>query len=300
MLLKDTQSANPDYLDITVLNIGEEYTKVAYLSDAMSKISKVDTGFYTFYFKDCNSNLIVGRLFNIEKFIESGLVINILKRKLVNINFIVQEYNGSLTLVIKSIEPYSEPVESEDVAKFIGLVPNVGQEYNDVTTIMSRVLGAKPNMQTVYATKSFASIYNGKCGGYAKLLNMVVTSLVSFNSLPDIDIVMLFKCLNIVQADYFTYLVKLEDVDVLPESARLEILFNAKIKAEEKYDVKISSIAIDTLSSLFGLTKPQHLYAHLIYTAFETSKHTLRLTTLSSSMVLGSRKEFGGDVLLKY
>lgn len=300
MLLKDTQTANPDYLDITVLDIGGEYTKVAYLSDAVSKISKVDTGFYTFYFKDCNSNLIVGRLFNIEKFIESGLIINILKRKLVKINFIVQEYNGSLTLVVKSIEPCIDQVESDDIAKFIGLVPNVGQEYNDVVSIMTRVLGTKPNMQTIYATKSFASIYNGKCGGYAKLLNMVVTSLVSFNSLPDVDIVMLFRCLNVIQADYFIYLVKLEDIDVLPESAKLEILFNAKIKAEEKYDSKISSIAIDSLSSLFGLTKPQHLYAHLIYSAFENSKHTLKLTTLSSSMVLGSRKEFGGDVLLKY
>ena len=53
-------------LDINTLEDGKEYDKVCYLLNYKAGLPKLDKGFYTFYVKDKNANVVAARMFDIK------------------------------------------------------------------------------------------------------------------------------------------------------------------------------------------------------------------------------------------
>jgi len=83
------------YLDVAQLSVGCDYKKVCLVRDVKSGMTVYQDGYYTFYVKDCNANIIAARLFNPKDFLEDGFDAMYLKGKPVQMEFTAQIYNGS-------------------------------------------------------------------------------------------------------------------------------------------------------------------------------------------------------------
>ena len=91
-------------LDINTLEDGKEYDKICYLLNYKAGLTKQDKGFYTFYVKDKNANVVAARMFDIKDYVDEGFTAMLMKSKAVKISFVAQIWNGSWSLVVKNIE----------------------------------------------------------------------------------------------------------------------------------------------------------------------------------------------------
>ena len=115
-------------LDITTLELGHEYIKICYLHHVKEgRTEGTNSGFFRLYLKDVNGNVIIGRMFNVASYEEKGLVILALKGKPVKVHFRVDAYNGSLNLIVNSIEYYDGVFE---YASFIGKYDGTNRSYD--------------------------------------------------------------------------------------------------------------------------------------------------------------------------
>ena len=290
----DKVGTNNEYLRISDLNVNEEYVKVAYIEDSKASISKVMSGFYTFYIKDCEANIITGNLFNVEDFIKSGLIATKLKRKPVKIRFITQDLGGRISLLISSIEEYREAF---DYKSFIGFLEDAEQNLVSVEKVLKSVLGSKVSLNRDYKDNSLVGIYNGKCGGYANLLQMVVYNLISLQVLPNINFKTLMEIFYFVQNRYYKYLVKETNSEILSTADKMEFLFETQ-QVLKGHD--LSKIITECVSGLCGLSKPEHLYSVLIYKSFKDNIECINLANIYSTLVLGGTTKVGDLTLTKY
>lgn len=290
----DKVGANSEYLKISDLNINEEYVKVAYIEDSKSGISKTMSGFYTFFIKDCEANIITGNLFNVEDFIKSGLVANKLRRKPVKIRFVTQDIKGRISLLISSIEEYREAF---DYKSFIGFLPDAEQNLISVEKVLKSILGDKVSLSREYKDNALVGIYNGKCGGYANLLQMVVYNLIAVQVLPNINFRSLIEVFYIVQDRYYKYLVKETNSDILSTADKMQFLFETQ-QLVQGHD--LSKIITECVSGLCGLSKPEHLYSVLIYKSFINNIESINLANIYSTLVLGGTTQVGELKLTKY
>lgn len=298
-MLNNASLAN-QFLNINTLEENKEYIKIGYLEDINSKVSKIDTGYYVTIIKDINSNIITGTLwFNkIDKdYINSGLTALALKRKPVSIRFVTSNYNGSLTLVISEISAYTGEFPFN---KFIGEVPDAKNIISSIEQNISKALGAETKLNSAYINDSLISIYNGRCGGYAKLLQLVIFDLLRCAGLPNINLKELIMVFIIVQDRYYRYLKMITDVkntSILSNAGKLKFISESSdiCKNSGNIDLYVESC----LGELCGLYKAEYLYSILIADAFERAKQTLNLCTSLTTMVLGAKKEMNGRCLIK-
>ena len=173
------------FLRLGELKVGTQYSKVAYLQGFKSSISVIKSGYYVFYLKDAEGYIGIGILNNIKDFLLSGKDMHAMKKKPVMINFLATEHNGSISLTIINIETYTEP--DFPYEKFIGSVPNVVGSSASVAGLFNKVLGAGHDLDVRYNTTALDGIYEGKCGGYVKLLEMVACDLAGFQNIANLS-----------------------------------------------------------------------------------------------------------------
>lgn len=285
---------NNEYLKISDLNLNEEYIKIAYIENSKAGLTKASAGFYTFYIKDCESNVIVGNLFNVEDFIKKGLIATKLRRKPVKIRFITQDLNGSISLLITEIEEYKGTF---DFRNFIGYLPDAEQNLLSVEKILNQVLGKPISLNRDYKDNSLVGIYNGRCGGYANLLQMVVYDLISAQLLPNIDLKGIMEVFYIVQDKYYNYLLKQTQNEILSTADSMTFLFECQ-QVVKNHD--LSKIIIECISGLCGITQPEHLYAVLLYRSFKKNIENINLANTFSTLILGGTTQVGEIKLTKY
>lgn len=295
-MIDKVASANDNYLRVEDLMLGTEYQKVAYLSGYKTGINKLDRGFYTLYFKDANGTSLLGNWNNVTDFIESGKAINDLKKRPVKIRFEVSEFNGSLSLNIIELESY-DPVDFP-YQNFVGSVNKVEASMLAVNSILGKVLGSNYTVDSRYNTISLSPIFDGKCGGYAKLLELIIYDLATYQSVSNISLQVLVKTFYEVQKGYFNYLLAKEKADIVSKSDLLDIL---QLSSAENKDSECLPIIIDCLSALMGLTDNiENVYAIIIASAFRTKIENLNLISVYNTMVIGAEKQWGKYKLLKY
>ena len=282
------------YLDLSKLEVGQQYSKVAYLLNYKTGLTQLEEGFYTFYLKDCNANVTVARLFNVEQFIESGLKVMALAHKPVRINFIAQSYAGSISLVLTDIELYEGDF---DYDLFIGKLADAKQSLLFVSKVLSKLKGNEIMLPSNYADVPVSRIAGGRCGGYASLLRMATQRLLSYEKLPGINLSVLFSVFNAVQDRYFNYLRKLDTIDVLNKAQKMQEVQSCYNKYSGDDNL---SIIVDTFTAIIGLGKAEHLYANLICNAIKDSIRDMDTIYTYNVMVLGATKEVGDLLLVKY
>ena len=277
------------------LNINElvengEYTRRALMTGSKTGMTALEKGFFTFYFKDCTGNLIVGRKFDLKDYIEAGFDVAAFKNKLVTIDFKAQIFNGSWSLVVNNIKIADDQTGYED---FIGKIDVPG--IPGVEKIYSAFLGEPYSMPIAYLTESIPSVCQGKSGGVALLFSLASKMLSNYRSLPTVDAQLLFKIFDVSFAKCYAYMKMRKELDVITNSVIIELLTSVKNQFLDN-----TELAIDCASSLMGLTQPQHLYSHLIYNAVHTNLKMLEMAFINNSLPLGSNTFYKGVNLLRY
>lgn len=287
MIIKPLNSDSLD-LDITQLEDGSEYEKICYLFNYKSGITKFDKGFYTFYVKDVNGNMLPAQLFNLEDYVNEGFKALLMKDKPVKIRFISQIYNGSWSLIIREIESWDGEF---DYAKYLG----VAEYVSDVVEDKYKQLFNK-NISPEYYSQYFPEICDGRVGGFISLLEKSFMKLYSY-SYKDLDCENLLKCFFISIDAYFNYLKLKKTCSVVATNEMLDILDSIKF---EYGDYSYLKEVLDTSMCLFGIVKPQHIYSHLICDIVMQTNEHLSLIYKNRILPFGSSINTDGRILIKY
>lgn len=281
---------NAKDLDINTLTENEECVRRALMTGSKAGLTALEKGFFTFYFKDKNGNLIVGRKFDVKDFIEVGFDVAALKNKLVTIDFKAQIYNGSWSLIINSIHVADDQTGFEN---FVGKIEVPGVDY--VEKLFSTTLGHEYKMPVFYLTESVATIGQGRSGGAGLAFVLASKTLANYRTLPSVDIKVLFEMFDTAFQKYYTYLKMKNELDVIANSVIVDILTSVRNQFNDN-----TELVIDCASSLMGLTQPQHLYSHMICNAVNNALKVIDMAYINNSLPLGSSTFYKGVNLLRY
>lgn len=283
------------YLDLPTLEVGQEYVKVGYLYNVKAGTSVMQSGYYTLYFKDLKGNVVVGRLFNVTDFEHTGLDILALKNKAVEFQFRVDVYNGSPSLIVSKISIYTGMF---DYASFIGKVDRIDEKFIWCETTFRKLLDDNSySLPQEYKTKSIASIYDGRCGGYVKVLEIVLSNIIAYQDVVGVDIYALGRIFRTVHEEYFKYLDKVNELDFVTNSLKFQTINRIRL-SNGRTDETI--IAEDVLGALIGLNEPESINSVILVDIIKSSLNKLSLASIYNSMIVGASKKVGDVVLLKY
>ncbi len=291
-MIKRTEQLE-NLLDITTLELGQEYIKICYLHHVKEgRTEGTNSGFFRLYLKDINGNVIIGRMFNVASYEEKGLVILALKGKPVKVHFRVDAYNGSLNLIVNSIEYYDGMFE---YASFIGKYEGTNRSYDFALNAFKKLTNQNAELPITYKTVSLRSIYDGRVGAYTFILEKVLLNIIALKEIPGINMKQMAEIFYVVQDVYYQYLKRVEDLELVPLAEKLK--FVNKISTTGTGDNTL--IATEVFSALIGLGKAETLVGIVLYDYInETIKH-LNLLCIHQTMVTGIR-EVGGQQLVKY
>ncbi len=293
MITRETNDSR--YLDLPTLELGQEYIKLGYLHAVKAGMSVMETGYYTLYFKDIKGNIIVGRLFNVENFENTGLDILALKNKAVEIQFRVDAFNGSPSLIVSSIKLYTGIF---DYVSFVGKLDKVDEKFQWCELTFQKLLDDTSfRLPQEYKTKTLAEVYDGKCGGYVKILEVVLSNIVAYQDVVGLDIYSLGRVFSIVQKEYFKYLDRINELDFIPNSFKYQTINRVKLASDRTDEVLIAE---DILGALVGFNKPETIQGVILTDLIHDTIKKLNLACTYNSMITGASKKVGDVVLLKY
>ena len=288
------------YLDMNNVPEYKLIERVAYVHDVVLKTSKYDSGFATFILKDVNANTVAARLFDVEDFMLSGIKATAFKHKPVKFKCTVQEFNGTLSIIIDGKTGISLWDGDFDYARFIGkvnfslerpinsLIERFGSE--NLEGFMST--GTYPKE---WETASLEALCNGRVGAYAKFAEIVVKSIAPL--LTQENASDLLSIMSVTLEHYFEYLKKRQATDFIGTLSAFDDLNYVNNKYSESNN---KLIYLDALMAVIGTEKPLHLYAHTVSAAFTYAKTVLNLRTKFEGMPLGTKTFIGGVELSKY
>lgn len=282
-----------EFLDMTAVSDGMRYTKVAYVSSVSTGFQKNEYGFVTFYLKDVNANIVQARLFNVADFMLSGVKASAMKNHPVKLTFVVQEFNGRLSLVIDGKEGIEVWDGEFPYEKFIGKV--------DMDTSTVCALGQKfiPNFEfdSRWSSASFDRIAQGRAGSFAKLFELGLSSICGMEGLVGIDVKELVSVYFIAMQYYFNVLLqhqKLDKFDTFNDHKVLYDIENVYQNDERRM------VILDTVKALVGLAKPYGFTACVIKRAVENASFVLNTAYQLNSAPIGTKVTVGGVDVLKY
>lgn len=294
MSIRRAENTN-NFLEVSTLEVGQMYERIAYLQHVKEgRVEGTGKGYFTLYLKDCQGNVVVGRIFNVDRFEESGLKILALKGKGVRLSFRVSTFGSTLSLDVEAIQHYQGPM---DYSQFIGKYEGTTRSF-EVALSTFRKLLKEPELELplVYRTSTIRSIYEGRVGGYTYVLEHVLLNILSLRGITNVDEILATKIFYIVQDHYYNYLKRVEDLEFIPLAEKLG--FVTKMSKEDKIDESLS-VAIEIMSALLGLGEPETLLGHLIYDYITTAIRHVNMACATQTMVTGMVREVGGRKLIK-
>lgn len=295
MIRLDRDTSNPkDYLDISKLEELKSYTKVAFVHDAYASIDKIGRGYITLVLKDCHSNLIYARLFDVEDFESCGIKIDSLKRKPILLAFKTQIWNNSYSLVIQNVNGIKKYDGEFDFDSFVG---RFEVDDSNIECYGFDIYSEVWKVPYKWKTTSLATIGQGRINAFTYLFHSALSVLTSSLTIQEHLLNQVLRCYYESMQVYFNYLESNDKFDMYGELKIFRYLTDIQSKSFSESD---KVIITDIVTSLCGMRKPKHLYAHLIVNAVKGAEHTLDLLLTNQTMTLGSSWNCGGDVLSKY
>ena len=276
MIVKVADANRTIDLDIKELQDGLEYEKICYLLNYKAGITQQEKGFYTFYVKDKNANVIAARMFDPKDYINAGFTAMLMKSKAVKIKFIAQIWNGSWSLIVNDIEAWQGEFNYED---YIGKA-----EYNAeaLEAVYNNLFSQALNPE--YYGEFFPDLCDGRIGGFISVLEKSFTQLYSFK-MESLNVKDLHRCFFITMDAYFNFLKLKKQYGIVPSQKIFEIINSIHFQySDSSYLNEIT----DTVLSLTGLAQPQHIYSHLICSVVNQTKELLTLIYKNQTMPNGS------------
>ena len=284
MLINNTKPDNDNYLDINKLELDRRYKKVSFVQNISENIAKNMSGFFTFYLKDCNGNIITGRMFDLNNFIEIGQKIRMLKGSPVEIEFYVQELNGSLTLNLIGIDIYNGAFDNK---KFLGVIDNLDMIREGLQGIedYDKILNA-----------NLTDFYGGRVGGFALFCYSILEEVKLQEKYNICNFKVLEESAKFLLPLLFKYYRLIEINPVLDPGTIIATANSAIIMQNILSD---SSILSDVYLACCGLIKPQYLESKILYNIVIKNKEALDLASISKTMSIGATKRLDDGSVLK-
>jgi hypothetical protein len=283
-----------DYLDITQLVEGKVYTKIALVTSATPGTTKQQSGFAKFYLKDVNSNIVCARLFDVKDFAFCGIKLSSFKNRPVRLKFVAQEFNGSLSLVIDGafgIEAYNGAF---DYSRFIGKM-----EYGDEEIVQTGkiIFGDDWSLNPEWGTASLDNIGQGRVGAFMKVFELAFATISGYYNISGIDSKCLAKVLFTTMETLFVTKRNSNVYGVLESTKNFDYLtsINAKWMGDS-----LRGVIMDASKAMAGISKPSHIYSHLVLSAINSAITNVNLILVNNSMVLGTSSYVGGVSLSKF
>lgn len=289
--VEPTTLVTDEYLDITKLEEGRTYTKVAYVHNTSFGMSQSMSGFVRFFLKDCNAKVIVARLFDVEDFMFSGAKQKQFKGRLVEITFVVQVFNGTLSLVIDGSKGVQLVEREVDMSLFRGKVPFDKSFLDAVTSKLGYDDGKIPEK---WLTESFENLGEGRTGAFAALASATIAMTVSLPWLEKKQIQEIMRYGYLTFSGYFDILTSRKK-QLLPDDSAVFVRVMNTLAA--KYNLKPDEMSIvgNCVGSLVNTSKPVHYYAHCIKKAYlyneSMLEYDLALDTIPAGCSTSIRNE---------
>lgn len=278
---------NALYLRCDELSEGMIAQKVAYLLRVNRRVDKNGYPYLVFAFKTMDKVVLTGRKFKIIENDSIGTQILALNRLLVKVDFEVQIYNGTYSLIVRNIVP----AETQDVSCFFDSYLYIDEVFRNLNLEAIKV--SAPTLNIIFKTASLLHIHGGLTGGYLEFLDIVYHIICARKSKHTTELLVCF--FNVINP-YFTYLSLMERLEFLPKRELLDILHSVAVKDDDR----LTSIVLDALSALMNLGKPEHLYSHIIYNAFIFAQKQLHYEEIVTSQPKNSISNVNNDFLTYY
>lgn len=277
-----------EYLDINELVEGNTYTKVGLVSKCKAGTSVLEQGYYTFYVKDINANVVPAHRFNILNFERTGYDASYLEGKPVTITFNATIFNGRWSLILSDIKLFTGAF---DYKRFSGFF-TIAEDFIQSTYTRFNMNYKVPAQ---YSNVSIQSMYNGKVGGAAKLLESVVRS--SLNLEDSINLADFLFVVKEAFEFYVSYSLSKEEYHVLDAKTFFNLL-NVTYRRLEN-DNRLSAV-IDTCYVLTDTGEPHHYFAFIIKNLVETELKNAKLISTVKAMPAGIATTIDNKCILNY
>lgn len=290
VMIERVTKSDTKYLDLNNVRefVEEEY--LAYVQDVVIGETRYNDGFIKFFLKDCNSNVVVARLFNVEDFMLSGVNTAAFKRKPVVFRGVAQPFNGSISLVISGKYGIKVYDGEFDYSRFIGSVKSNLLPFYDA--LANADIEYSPNPE--WETMSLGNVAGGRAGGFAKLVEVSFGCIAPFVQEEDKELVPAFY---VTMEHYYRYLKDKQSTSVVGylDTYDYAMQINAKYSEDNS-----KLLYLDAFNSVVGSKKPRHFYAHLIKNAVDFATVNLGLQIRFSTQLLATTSSIGGVELSKY
>lgn len=290
---------NEKYLDMKRIPELVPVERVAYVHDVKLGSTKFDTGFITFYLKDVNSTIVSARLFDVEDFMMSGIKVAAFKHKPVIFKCIAQEFRGSLNLTIDGSSGISVYDGEFDIKRFVG---SVDYDFTDIREILSDYdlpdVKYRDDLLRVpvdWRTQPLESLCEGRIGAYARFVEVAFSCIKPFLNSENAE--ELLQCFFVATEYYFKYLKEEQNVKMLGKLNAYKFFSQLNVIYADSNNLLLYQ---DVVSAVVGVSKPMHLYAHLVKNAFDYARQMLFLTIKYESQPMATQISVGGVDLSKY
>lgn len=297
--MSDTSVRN---LNLDSLIVGEEVDCVAYVMSVDLRMAKTEKGFAVFYLKDENANVVVARLFDVADYMNSGSTALAFEGKPIRFCAKVQEFGGSISLVINGAVGVTLYTGDFDYKRFIG---TVSSDLAMAEQLYTKLFYGDQLPVALYQNFGIKFLAQGRIGAFARLLEITLGSVLSAAELPGVDLEKLAKVFFLVMKEYYSILITYETQGHL---VRMLLYKNYAGVAAMCGDLSV--FVIDTLQAMFEGKKPQSLYANIITEWLTSSLHMLNLVYGASTIPNGAKSrvfltdflgnQSGGVEVLKY
>ena len=281
-------SENYEALVETDLLKTSEILKLCYVVDYGWGSTKYKDGFYTLIIKTSDGITLPARIFNLKYFMSAGIEIASLKGKFILLRGTPQIFRDRYSIIVEEILQIDQSiVESKE--DFIGKISDADLLFSDCENVFKTVEKTLPYS---YKVVSYPSIYSGRLGGFTKFMwDWVFQAFVYGKNIGDALIIPLYYSVILYEKS-------LSILNLRGMVTKGDILNLLKELPDSKKEY--SEIAMDSLSAILGLGRPEHLYANIIYTTFNTAMTVNNMFTDWSSLVKGGELKLKDYTLRKY
>lgn len=287
-----TDSDGAKELNIKTFAEGIKMTAICLVTKSSAGLTQYGSGFFTFYVKDVNANVIAARLFNVDEFIKNGFIAKSFENKPVTVVFRPQIFNGSWSLIVEDIVRYTGDFDYES---FRGRV-NADSSVLDNKYYLVNPDGSGYN--PAYKTEAFSNVCGGKCGGFFKLITSVAKNLENYTtSIPEISSKELYTVFFYTVEALYAKLKLSEEFELINQTELFNIL--TRIEAKCVSD-PMHSIIMDSCRAIIDFGTPQHIVSHLIINQIEQEMYALELIEKNNALAKGFSTTVKRGVLINY
>lgn len=289
--VKSTEKKN-NLLTFEDLETSSVVNKICYVLNYTSGVSTLEKGFYKLYLKSSDDVIITAMIFDIKDFINSGFDIARLKNKFIKISGTVNSDFSNNSIILSSIEEVD--IDFEDRAKFVGEVENLDELYSEIREMLSSI-DSSYSLPAIYKNKNYSNIMGGKKGGYVKFVWKWLMNITLYSDICEDSSLLMsstYRCI----LNYAKYLERVDLHPLISNKDKMDILREISID-----DTESSMIACDAMSSILGVSTPEHLYSYIIFNTFNLVVQMSEISDAWKGLPVGGVKLLKGNTkLVKY